>query len=223
VEGLSNKIHCPGERYLGKEVFATDQYGDVYHGDSNGFWHTGATLPEVTVQGKESYKETIAYAFFGELSSGKLNDGGYGPWNPDAINFEVGANIQLAGVVNYSAGIGIITSGTHTGISVNATPLGGLMIENSLMNLKTLSMLRIGFYASFNMFESNMKNKMSLDVYKRTGINSAVQLGLFGFSHGQATTTPNTFNAYNSYGVIISSGVGVSLTPTYTWIFEPFK
>ena len=87
---------------------------------------------------------------------------------------------------------------------------------NSLMKLKTLSMFKFGFYASLNMLESNMKNKMSLDVYKKNGINSTVQLGLVGFSHGQTTSTPNTFNGYNSYGITTGSGVGASVSPTYT-------
>lgn len=89
------------------------------------------------------------------------------------------------------------------------------------MNLKTLSAFKCGFYESINLLESNLNNRMSLDVYKRSGILSTVQLGLIGFSHGQSTFDSQR-NMYNSYGVTMSSGVGVTVAPTQTRIDEPF-
>lgn len=72
------------------------------------------------------------------------------------------------------------------------------------------------------MSKSHVKDKMSLDVYKGSGINSSVQLGPIGFSHGQSSFDSKK-NTYDSYGVTMSSGVGITVTPTQTWIYELFK
>jgi len=179
----------------------------------------------------DDYHDSFGYALFGELVSGKIDDRGYGPWNPDAIQLEAGVSAKIAGVANYSAGIGLISSGRNTGISVATSGTPALNLSD-LLDFKELKMVKFGAYFSFNMFVNHTNNSQSLDAYRNGGVSTTVGLGI-GLTHGQAANANTAFATgpfapassayYDSYGFTLNSGFGFSRAPTYTWIWEPFK
>ena len=206
---------------------------DVYKTLSN--WDNGNSnkdgISNVEGHTVSNLHDTFAYQLLGEAVSGRVDDRGHGPWNPDAIQIEVGVTAQIAGVANYHAGVGIITSGTHTGISGTVSGTTALNLGD-LLDFKNMNMLKIGPYLSFNMFSNHTKTPLSLDAYRRGGVTSTFGLGA-GLTHGQAADAKTAFTSgpfaptlpefYDSYGFTLNSGFGFSRTPTYTWIWEPFK
>jgi len=184
-------------------------------------------LHEVSVSAIKSYKKSIGYPVFGELLSGKVDDRGYGPWNPDAIQLELGGTIDLIGLVKYSGGIGLISSGSHTNLYFNGS--GGLFLSPSnLSNLSSLSLLKFSPYISINLLENLTINHQSLNAYQSGGVTSALELGPVSFNYAQSADTEKAFmagpfapttNDYNSYGISLSIGGGISYSriPTYTY------
>lgn len=192
-----------GERYLDKTVFATDKEGNVFYGDEAGRWHDFASIPEVTVIGDKDYNfhKSFAYQLVGELANGRLDDRGYGPWNPDAISLEVGASGNLK-VFSGSVSTSFIFSNSEAALSVNTTRNAGL---NNSSGLRTPS---VSLFAGVNAYKSLTNQPMSLMPYRGTGVVSNLTTGNIGFNYG---TGPNG-QGYHSYGINVNttSGAGFS-------------
>ena len=87
--------------YIGKTAYMTDASGNFVYGAQNGQTYTSAPLKEVTISSPAAYKNTAAYAVFGELASGKLNARPYGPSTefptPDYMGVSVNGNDIVGG------------------------------------------------------------------------------------------------------------------------------
>jgi len=183
-------------------------------------------LHEVSVSANKLYKKSIGYPIFGELLSGKVDDRGCGPWNPDAIQLEVGYTANAFGVVNYSGGTGVIFNQKSTAMYIAGSQTDGLS------HFDLLKGITLGPYVSVSFLENNtMNNPLSLDVYESGGVQSNLGLGSFGLTYGRGADFKTAFStgpfaptlpySYNSYGMFLGEGVGFSRGVTYTkYLFQ---
>ena len=223
-----NKYIPKGGRFLGNTVDMFDDQGQYKFGDAFGEIHSSHPLDEVVVTGDKDYKfhHSFGYRLFGDFRN---SDQGYGPWNPDAISFGVGANITIFGeAIGIESGF-IMTGGM---ISPYFTLFGGFDAENISSFLKQkgsmnpLKQVSINAYGNFVMYENlNKKDLNPFDSYRELGIINGLSVGNLGFSYGtSATQSKNGYyktNLSRSYGVSLNvnpARFDVSREGGYTWI-----
>ena len=223
-----NKYIPKGGRFLGNTADMFDDQGQYKFGDAFGEIHSSHPLDEVVVTGDKDYKfhHSFGYRLFGDFRN---SDQGYGPWNPDAISFGVGANITIFGeAIGIESGF-IMTGGM---ISPYFTLFGGFDAENISSFLKQkgsmnpLKQVSINAYGNFVMYENlNKKDLNPFDSYRELGIINGLSVGNLGFSYGtSATQSKNGYyktNLSRSYGVSLNvnpARFDVSREGGYTWI-----
>ncbi len=199
-----NKYIPKGGRFLGNTVDMFDDQGQYKFGDAFGEIHSSHPLDEVVVTGDKDYKfhHSFGYRLFGDFRN---SDQGYGPWNPDAISFGVGANITIFGeAIGIESGF-IMTGGM---ISPYFTLFGGFDAENISSFLKQkgsmnpLKQVSINAYGNFVMYENlNKKDLNPFDSYRELGIINGLSVGNLGFSYGtSATQSKNGYYKTNLLG-----------------------
>lgn len=164
------------------------------------------TLPPVVCVADDlSYRKTFGYWLLGAGSG--ASSGSYGMWNPDAMSFSIGANLQIAcfhvgfelgmvmapgklyPYVNYSGGFDCPTFGFDVGASAN-----------------------IDFF--INKSDSPFK-LVDLEGY---GYGTGANLGAFSLNYGTGVDflgMPST-SQYESFGVGLGAGLGIYGNSTTT-------
>jgi RHS repeat-associated protein len=90
--------------YIGQEFWGIDSEGNLGYGDNEG--HYSFLLGESLISAEAPYKSGIAYAMFGELASGKLDAGPYGPATEIPIPTPDYAALSLSGTAILGGGGG---------------------------------------------------------------------------------------------------------------------
>ena len=95
-----------GGRFLGSTADLFDEHGEYKFGDDQGNILSAHPLENVIVTGDKEYNfhQTFGYKIFGDFRD---SDGGLGPWNPDAVSFDINVSGSFLGF-GFSANVGLI-------------------------------------------------------------------------------------------------------------------
>ena len=188
-----------GGRFLGSTADLFDEHGEYKFGDDQGNILSAHSLENVIVTGDKEYNfhQTFGYKIFGDFRN---SDGGLGPWNPDAVSFDINV------------------SGSFDNFKNLFVPSG--------KRLTPFSFLSANVGGSFMMYENfNSHNRNSFERYRNAGITRTYNIGNIGFIGGQSATHVNgkyiPTTDVKSYGFPINAFLyifDVSNTGGNTWI-----
>lgn len=163
-------------------------------------------LPTVYCFAKDlRYRKTFGYMLLG-VGSG-ASSGLYKMWNPDAISFSFGGNVQF----------GIWHLGGDVGIVFNSRQFRPYINYNAGYNLSSLK-----FDASANVditfYNNNSKKLFDLSILEGDGYSAGVNLGPLSVGYGTGVDCVGvpSIEKYNSVGIGLGAGFGVYGNSTIT-------
>lgn len=163
-------------------------------------------LPTVYCFAKDlRYRKTFGYMLLG-VGSG-ASSGQYKMWNPDAISFSFGGNVQF----------GIWHLGGDVGIVFNSRQFRPYINNNAGYNLSSLK-----FDASANVditfYNNNSKKLFDLSILEGDGYSAGVNLGPLSVGYGTGVDCVGvpSIEKYNSVGIGLGAGFGVYGNSTIT-------
>ena len=220
-----------GGRFLGNTVDLFDEHGEYKFGDNQGNILSAHPLENVIVTGDKEYNfhQTLGYKIFGDFRN---SDGGLGPWNPDAVSFDINVSGSFLGA-GFSVNVGLIVGGGIISPFASFSSFAGFSTDNfknlfvpSGKRITPFSFLSANVGGSFMMYENfNSQNRNSFESYRNAGITRTYNIGNIGFIRGQSATYVNgkyipTTDA-KSYGFSINAVPSIfdfSNTGGNTWI-----
>jgi len=220
-----------GGRFLGSTADLFDEHGEYKFGDDQGNILSAHPLENVIVTGDKEYKfhQTFGYKIFGDFRN---SDGGLGPWNPDAVSFDINVSGSFLGF-GFSANVGLIVGGGKISPFASFSSFAGFSTDNfknlfvpSGKRLNPFSFLSANVGGSFMMYENfNSQNRNSFERYRNARITRTYNIGNIGFIGGQSATHVNGKDIpttdVKSYGFPINAFLSifnVSNTGGNTWI-----
>ena len=220
-----------GGRFLGSTADLFDEHGEYKFGDDQGNILSAHPLENVIVTGDKEYNfhQTLGYKIFGDFRN---SDGGLGPWNPDAVSFDINVSGSFLGA-GFSVNVGLIVGGGIISPFASFSSFAGFSTDNfknlfvpSGKRINPFSFLSANVGGSFMMYENfNSQNRNSFESYRNAGITRTYNIGNIGFIRGQSATYVNgkyipTTDA-KSYGFSINAFPSIfdfSNTGGNTWI-----
>ena len=156
-----------GGRFLGSTADLFDEHGEYKFGDDQGNILSAHSLENVIVTGDKEYKfhQTLGYKIFGDFRN---SDGGLGPWNPDAVSFDINVSGSFLGF-GFSANVGLIVGcgrispfASFSSFAGFSTDLFKNLFTPSGKRLTHFSFLSANVGGSFMMYENfNSQNRNS--------------------------------------------------------------
>ena len=156
-----------GGRFLGSTADLFDEHGEYKFGDDQGNILSAHPLENIIVTGDKEYKfhQTFGYKIFGDFRN---SDGGLGPWNPDAVSFDINVSGSFLGA-GFSVNVGLIVGGGIISPFASFSSFAGFSTDNfknlfvpSGKRINPFSFLSANVGGSFMMYENfNSQNETS--------------------------------------------------------------
>ena len=186
-----------GGKFLGNTADMFDDQGQYKFGDEQGNILSAHPLENVIVTGDKEYNfhQTLGYKIFGDFRN---SDGGLGPWNPDAVSFDINVSGSFLGA-GFSVNVGLIVGGGIISPFASFSSFAGFSTDNfknlfvpSGKRITPFSFLSANVGGSFMMYENfNSQNRNSFESYRNAGITRNYNIGNIGFIRGQSATYVN--------------------------------
>ena len=210
----SQKDLKDGQTYVGKTAIGSDKDGKTVYGDQYGKTHSSVSLNEVKVTSEPAYKESIAYALFGELASGNADVGPYGPYIPDIVGFEISGSVTsvIPSIMpaTYSFSLGFASTDTQIGFYGSLSAEAGVTPPFST-NLSVKAYM--GTYTDLGKTNikglSNESNVTSLNV------------GEFGVYHSNSSKNGKIAGGFETYGLSINLKPSFGITKGSSFTVMP--
>ena len=220
-----------GGRFLGSTADLFDEHGEYKFGDDQGNILSAHPLENIIVTGDKEYNfhQTLGYKIFGDFRN---SDGGLGPWNPDAVSFDINVSGSFLGA-GFSVNVGLIVGGGIISPFASFSSFAGFSTDNfknlfvpSGKRINPFSFLSANVGGSFMMYENfNSHNRNSFERYRNAGITRTYNIGNIGFIGGQSATHVNGKDIpttdVKSYGFPINAFLSIFDVPNTggnTWI-----
>ena len=156
-----------GGRFLGSTADLFDEHGEYKFGDDQGNILSAHPLENIIVTGDKEYNfhQTLGYKIFGDFRN---SDGGLGPWNPDAVSFDINVSGSFLGA-GFSVNVGLIVGGGIISPFASFSSFAGFSTDNfknlfvpSGKRINPFSFLSANVGGSFMMYENfNSQNETS--------------------------------------------------------------